>query len=1561
MRVLASLALLLYVPLGVFSIDVTDYDSLSAAVAAGGSHTVKPSDQTGYIIPFPRSGSLTLNSTVNASLTLTGDCGDEPCVLDAQNTSAHFVVPPDFSLTLNNLVLANGGRGGATSEPCLGLMAPPAGDEADDPLSLSGSCTQPPKQPPLSDTAWGAADTLCGRKQCGTVVVAANASLHVNSCSFVNNVASSDGTYYARGSAISIVATAGFTIIDSSFVGNAVRSTYSSLAHGGGAVSVMQPFNTMQFVSADGAFPPMVIQNTTFQNNFVYGLGGALYSQIGVGTLQVLNCTFASNTAFGVGTSTTGLGGAVAVTFMKFNAPFQGVAAEYHYNYFWIYPKTIPYQLPDVAHANFSVHAHYSFSDTAFTNNTARPLLATVPSPTAGGALYFGNGGYGATLTRCSLTANTAARGGAIYYRGQSVESVLVLEDMGLEVIPYNTHGIVTTETTTTTDADGNVNIHKPFATGIIKSWVSSDEYEFHLNDADYLALQPANADYNSLAPVAQVSGYMVSLVDCSIGSNIATFLAPETAGRGGAVYVACGALSASGTSFVSNVALAGTGFSAGLGSYGGAVYATNECSTPDLTSFVTTNVTLVNSVFRNNTAASEGGAVAVENSDPSALQPKASIVVSATGTTFDSNSAAAASQGRGGALFGDSFAAFTLKSCTAVNNQAAQGGAVHASGAFAASQSSFSGNAATQQGGALYVAASASLTAVNFTANRATVGGGLFVGGGGVASLDACLLTWNVAVNGSGLAVAAGSNTSVSNTSSIQGHAASQFGTVFVSYPPISLALAARFANNTAQAGGSVFYDTTNASSAAQPGSGDDQVVLNYGPKKASVPAAALFAVNGALVAGSTAANVALKSGAPLTLAFNLTDSFGQLVDVWRDASFDISCTAFAASPGAAPSGCPPAALRGVRHAAYFDRGTFVVAQVFGGVGASALLTATLQSPTVPMLLPPAGLSYTVNVTVASCARLETFDAGQQLCVCAAGTFLNASLGGCSTCPLGSNAPQPGASYCNPNPPGFVSTTQTTMAANVTLAGVSAANFTASTRAALTASLAATLGVSASAVNVTGVVDAPVPAGRRLLAASAVAAYAVTTTNSSVAASLRATLGNTAALGTSLTAALQSSGDPALSQVTGAAPAPPTEVSVVLAAEACPAGTYLDSISQACQACQSPLVTTAAGATACAPCPTRSAWLSAAQCVACPSNSIVSPYDPTRCACQAGWYDTLYGANATAPECAACPLGGECDTGYVAAAPGWWREDTRSVLFYRCRVDVCVAENITGPLSAQQRPLPPAGQPSENCVEGNTGPLCAVCLDGYAMQSGECAPCDPEDAWDSWSQRSKGGLLIGCIIAGLIVLAVAFLQPVWPALERGVEAATEAAAKAAGRAADAGSACFNRCCCRGAPAVDEKPAAKAKAAEAQAEHAAPPQAVSITSDAASSPPDTGAPKPSLTSVTSRLGHHHHTRRINAEAVEHSLAANAAFALGNVAAFAAQVDGGAEEEDTGAGGEPSGVERQTDFLDRLEEFVMQFKAAMKVFINFFRAFPLRVRCLRALTRSVVAQRLHPRS
>ena len=499
-HVLALLALLLCVALGVVSADgavvVDNYADLEAAIVEEESHVVL----TGSDIFF-FTGSLTLI----ASLTLTGSCGvggGQPCVLDGQSSSAHFVVPNGTSLTLNNLVLANGGRGGDGGEPCLGLMK--SGDPDPDPLT-GEDCADPPK-PRYGDPGdWRPAATLCGRMQCGTVVVAANASLHVSRCSFVNNTGKSDGTYVARGSAISILATAGFSISDSSFVGNAVQSTYASLAHGGGAVSIMQPFNSMQFVPEDGALPPMLIQNTVFEQNVVNGLGGALYSQLGVGTLQVLNCSFISNIAYGLGTATTGLGGAVAVTFMKFNSPFLGSNISHYFN-----PQDLASGLPDLENADFALHAHYTISDTAFTNNTALPLLATVPSPTSGGALFFGGGGYGATMTRCNLTSNTAARGGAIYYRGQSVESVLVLDDIGLHVTPYNTHGVQ--------GSDAGI----PIPTGPIAqapsgavtdlAFVDSAAFTEHFNElqhADYLALQPTNADYNVSVPVMDIAALL--------------------------------------------------------------------------------------------------------------------------------------------------------------------------------------------------------------------------------------------------------------------------------------------------------------------------------------------------------------------------------------------------------------------------------------------------------------------------------------------------------------------------------------------------------------------------------------------------------------------------------------------------------------------------------------------------------------------------------------------------------------------------------------------------------------------------------------------------------------------------------------------------------------------------------------------------------------------------------------------------------------------------------------------------------------------------------------------
>jgi hypothetical protein len=262
------------------------------------------------------------------------------------------------------------------------------------------------------------------------------------------------------------------------------------------------------------------------------------------------------------------------------------------------------------------------------------------------------------------------------------------------------------------------------------------------------------------------------------------------------------------------------------------------------------------------------------------------------------------------------------------------------------------------------------------------------------------------------------------------------------------------------------------------------------------------------------------------------------------------------------------------------------------------------------------------------------------------------------------------------------------------------------------------------------------------------------------------------------------------------------------------------------------------------------SARANASACAPCADNSKASPYNVARCACSAGFYDAHFGASLTAPACAPCLPGGVCTTGFLAAAAGYWRETTASDVLHACREGKCVAENVTGPLSegwdaalalsllssngddAVRRrallqvaasdgdamlQLPRADLVPINCAEGATGPLCGVCLPGYALQSGECAPCDPADAWVNWSPGAKTGLLIGCLVFAALFISLALFQPVVPPLERAVAAGAGCA-----------KACFVRtkskltCGRLGAtaaatlPAADAEvaPAAKASAAE---------------------------------------------------------------------------------------------------------------------------------------------------
>jgi len=207
-----------------------------------------------------------------------------------------------------------------------------------------------------------------------------------------------------------------------------------------------------------------------------------------------------------------------------------------------------------------------------------------------------------------------------------------------------------------------------------------------------------------------------------------------------------------------------------------------------------------------------------------------------------------------------------------------------------------------------------------------------------------------------------------------------------------------------------------------------------------------------------------------------------------------------------------------------------------------------------------------------------------------------------------------------------------------------------------------------------------------------------------------------------------------------------------------------------------------------------NSSWF---DCLPCPSNAlIVANSNTTLCACAPGFYDSLFGASLLAPACAACPLGGVCTTGFVGAAEGYWRNSTLSDVFYRCREGRCRKEEMLGgPLSSsanvssevERTAMNNSSSNSTNCVEGAGGPLCALCLPGYAMQSGACSHCSPSSAWYAWSDGDKAALLACCVVFALALTTFGFFLPVLPFLERRVNHASSFLSEYASRLLPAG------------------------------------------------------------------------------------------------------------------------------------------------------------------------------
>ena len=115
--------------------------------------------------------------------------------------------------------------------------------------------------------------------------------------------------------------------------------------------------------------------------------------------------------------------------------------------------------------------------------------------------------------------------------------------------------------------------------------------------------------------------------------------------------------------------------------------------------------------------------------------------------------------------------------------------------------------------------------------------------------------------------------------------------------------------------------------------------------------------------------------------------------------------------------------------------------------------------------------------------------------------------------------------------------------------------------------------------------------------------------------------------------------------------------------------------------------------------------------CKDCPENSEQNR-DKTNWICSEGSYESV---NGTDRECITCPLNTICPKGTtletISLNNGYWRENKQSLSILECRkMEYCIGgiyENSTN-----------------ICRKGHKGPLCDICINGYAKIGGLCEVC---------------------------------------------------------------------------------------------------------------------------------------------------------------------------------------------------------------------------------------------
>jgi predicted outer membrane repeat protein len=1271
--------------------------------------------------------------SASRSVTIVGACSPGPCVLDVHGAGRHFEVYAS-GLRLQNLMLVNG------ASPVDG-----SGNYLQHQIAAGNYLPQP---------LWGG----------GSIFADPSSIVEVENCTFSSNTATQPG-----GGAIASLAMNPLSVrvVNSVFKSNSADGEGGAIYTRGGAQLV----------------------NSMFQNNNASS-GGAVAAVMGV---NVTGCTFEGNVASAAG------GGAVAVPPVA--ATYTGLP--------YYRPRIIDRWLPP------RVQPDCTLSTSNFTANQA--LLAGsgdgIGSQGKGGALLMPTGTL-ASLFSCQFSSNLAQlAGGAIYGDGFTDTGSYFGDNNVQTSLPdacsaYGGGAIAlsgfrgmalrgTQFSANTGGTQGGAILASYQVPRGQQNWTSvmiQDAY-FAGNMASNggaILLRNVKATLtsitcadNSASPLGGMGGCLNAV---QLGGLLITggSFRNNTADYGGAASISCGLACTGSVLGCSSTARAtGTVFSGNAaGTQGGAVYMRGG------------GLAVQGAMFSANTVSgvvAQGGALFVAPFFMNGVevpmdQPTGSVIsdtilvgnqaqlLSATLLPTELYNEAVAA-GFGGALLLLSSVQsipWLVTNTTFIRNSALSGGAAYVYGKVNAALSGvvFADNTAANSGGALLLAAAgpdlrANLSAVNFSGNTAaTAGGALALSPGTtLVATSGCVFVNNTAVDGAVISLGVAG---VSGT---------------VPAPSASLRDATATRNTATRAGGLFYTDASNAS-AAPLATCSGACVGNHAPNSADVYAA----VPVSHICSLPAVTAAVSGQLLPPFAITVNDGLGNQVMAAPDLTVTVTANDTTALSGAAT-------VVYANGAATFNLLTLTAAP-----GTVFQLTWVLSSASLSLVNKQVGSALAV---MEPCRAPTVFDSASLTCVCAIGYFLNASAmpPTCNLCPPGSYTAQPGQMTCILNPPGLVSLPHTTFSSSLVLAGVAVASFGVVQNATLANSISASLNVADANVAVSFVADVTTPSSRRLTAAALQANFTVTATGTSSASAVAAAFNSTAAFTRSMAAYMAASNDPVLSAVLASSLSvtPPTISTIYAGAETCPAGTRLNASAAACVPCPFGQVATATDCIACTP---RTVWVnSSSPCVPCPDNAVSSPNTPAVCACAPGFYDSLFGASATSPACEPCPPGGVCTSGFLAASAGWWRESTRSAVVYKCLEGNCLQENVTGPLTPLAadtefgvvRAFSNVTAPT-NCVPGNTGPLCSLCLDGYALQSGQCLPCPPHAAFDVWSPGAKTALVVVTTCVGLVFIAFAFFQPLSPRLQRTWTRFVDVATDAAHAAAKQGSALRARC-----------------------------------------------------------------------------------------------------------------------------------------------------------------------